>query len=163
MPTSRSLRPPLSRTVALVRDPRRRTIDGAQRHLDLEALRRDPLVDAARGRDVRVVAADCDADVVLGLLAVVGRIERDPAPLRARPLAQLPAGWPAAGQVEFVRFIRSDRKLRLLNRAITMPETVVYEYVTAVLDLATPAADGNLRVLREGEIVATTSITIGGR
>ena len=80
-----------------------------------------------------------------------------------RPLAGLPKGWPASGRIEFVRFIRSDRKLRLLGRAITMPETVVYEYVTAVLDLATQPADGNLRVLREGEIVATASIKIGGR
>jgi putative transposase len=81
---------------------------------------------------------------------------------RPRPLAELPAGWPAAGRVEFVRFIRSDRKLRLLNRAITLPETVVYEHVTAVLDLAIPPAEGNLRVLREGEIIATASIAIGG-
>ena len=83
---------------------------------------------------------------------------------RRRPssLAEPPGGWPAAGRVEFVRFIRSDRKLRLLNRAITMPETVVYEYLTAVLDLAIEPAEGNLRVLREGEIVATASITIGG-
>jgi transposase len=82
---------------------------------------------------------------------------------RPRPLAELPTGWPAAGRVEFVRFIRSDRKLRLLSRAITMPDTVVYEYVTAVLDLAIPPVEGNLRVLRAGEIVATASITIGGR
>ncbi len=86
--------------------------------------------------------------------------EGDPRP--PRPLAELPAGWPATGRVEFIRFIRSDRKLRLLNRAITMPDTVVYEYVTAVLDLAAPP-EGNLRVLREGEIVATASIKIGGR
>lgn len=85
-----------------------------------------------------------------------------PAPTAAPlPLAELPAGWPATGKVEFVRFIRSDRKLRLLNRAITMPETVVYEYVTAVLELAIPAAEGNLRVLREGEIVAAASIRLG--
>jgi putative transposase len=82
---------------------------------------------------------------------------------RPRPLAELPDGWPHAGRVEFVRFIRSDRKLRLLNRAITMPDSVVYEYVTAVLDLATPAAEGNLRILRAGEIVAAASIKIGGR
>ncbi len=87
----------------------------------------------------------------------------DGAPRRPRPLAELPDGWPAAGRVEFVRFIRSDRKLRLLNRAITMPDTVVYEYVTAVLDLAVEPNEGNLRVLRTGEIVATASITVGGR
>lgn len=82
---------------------------------------------------------------------------------RPRPLAELPAGWPATGRVELVRFIRSDRKLRLLNRAITMPETVVYEYVTAVLDLAVQPSEGNLRVLRAGEIIATASIAIGRR
>jgi IS30 family transposase len=81
----------------------------------------------------------------------------------SRPLADLPKGWPPSGRVEFVRFIRSDRKLRLLNRAITVPESLVYEYVTAVLDLALPPAEGNLRVLREGEIVAATSIAIGAR
>jgi len=93
-----------------------------------------------------------------------GRTADEVAPARAAaplPLAELPAGWPAAGKVEFVRFIRSDRKLRLLNRAITMPETVVYEYVTAVLDLAIPAAEGNLRVLREGEILTAASIRLG--
>lgn len=34
---------------------------------------------------------------------------------------------------------------------------------TAALDLALESADGNLRVFREGEIVHTASITIGGR
>lgn len=87
----------------------------------------------------------------------------DSAPRLPRPLAELPSGWPAAGRVEFVRFIRSDRKLRLLNRAITMPETIVYEYVTAILDLAINPSEGNLSVLRAGEIVATASIKIGGR
>ena len=80
-----------------------------------------------------------------------------------RPLAELPQRWPASGRVEFARFIRSDRKLPLLGRPIAMPETILYEYVTAVLDLAIPTADRNLRVLRQGEIVATASITIGGR
>lgn len=90
-------------------------------------------------------------------------IAGESAPRTPRPLAELPDRWPAAGRVEFVRFIRSDRKLRLLNRAITMPDTVVYEYVTAVLDLAVEPNEGNLRVLRAGEIVATASITIGRR
>ena len=87
----------------------------------------------------------------------------DAAPRRPRPLAALPHDWPAAGRVEFVRFIRSDRKLRLLNRAIPMPDALVYEYVTAVLDLSIAPAAGNLRILRAGEIVATASIKIGGR
>jgi len=89
------------------------------------------------------------------------RASGDPRP--PRPLAKLPAGWPATGRVEFIRFIRSDRKLRLLNRAIPMPDALVYEYVTAVLDLSIAPAAGNLRILRAGEIVATASIKIGGR
>ena len=68
-----------------------------------------------------------------------------------------------SGQVEFVRFIRSDRKLRLRGRAIPMPETIVYEYVTAALDLAIPNTEHNLRILRQSEIVATATITIGER
>jgi transposase len=80
-----------------------------------------------------------------------------------RPLAELPQGWPLSGRVEFVRFIRSDRKLRLLGRTIPMPDTTTYEYVTAVLDLAIPNTDDNLRVLRAGEIITTANITIGGR
>jgi ethanolamine utilization protein EutA (predicted chaperonin) len=44
-----------------------------------------------------------------------------------------------------------------------MPNTAVYEYLTAVLDLAIPPAGGNLRVLRAGEIITTASIAIGGR
>ena len=83
-------------------------------------------------------------------------------PRKPRLLAELPAGWPASGRIEFVRFIRSDRKLRILGRAIPMPETTVYEYVIAVLDLALEPSEGNLHVLRAGEIVATAGIKIGG-
>lgn len=84
-------------------------------------------------------------------------------PRKPRQLAELPQAWPDTGKIEFVRFIRSDQKLRLLGRVIPMPDTVVYEYVTAVLDLATPSSDGNLLVLRAGEIVTTANITIGSR
>ena len=51
----------------------------ADRDCDLERLGRGALVDAARGGDVGVVAADADADVVLGLRGVVRRVEREPA------------------------------------------------------------------------------------
>jgi hypothetical protein len=85
------------------------------------------------------------------------------APREPVTLAELPPGWPAGGRVEFIRFIRSDRKLRLMRRSFEMPKTLVYEYVTAVLDLAVPAAAGNLHVLREGELAASASIAIGGR
>ena len=37
------------------------------------------------------------------------------------------------GRVEWIRLIRSDRQLRVLDHTLTMPETVVYEYVTATL------------------------------
>jgi putative transposase len=61
-------------------------------------------------------------------------------PHRPAPLAadQIPAGWPDRGRIEFIRFIRSDHKLRLLGRAIPMPDGTAYQYVTATLDLALP-------------------------
>jgi transposase InsO family protein len=75
------------------------------------------------------------------------------------PLAELGEEWPRQGRIEFIRFIRSDRKLRLLRRGITMPETHVYRYVTATLDLAIPAAEQNLSVCdTDGEIVARESV-----
>ena len=49
-------------------------------------------------------------------------------------LEELPAGWPEHGKVEFIRFIRSDHKLRLLSRAFPMPDGSAYQYVTATLD-----------------------------
>jgi hypothetical protein len=83
---------------------------------------------------------------------------------RPSPIERLPHGWPPTGRIEFVRFIRSDRKLRIMRRALTMPDGAVYEYVTAVLDFGVPMADGNLRVVhRDGELIATASLKIGGR
>ena len=61
-------------------------------------------------------------------------------------LAELPAGWPERGKVEFIRFIRSDHKLRILGRAIPMPDGSAYQYVTATLDLALSAEEHNLLV-----------------
>lgn len=75
------------------------------------------------------------------------------------PLAELPEDWPARGRIEFIRFIRSDRKLRLLRRSIAMPETHVYRYLTAALDLAIPPEDGNLLVTdTDGELVTRSSL-----
>ena len=46
----------------------------------------------------------------------------------------IPSGFRGlSGQVEWIRLIRSDRQLRVLDHSITMPEAVVYEYVTATL------------------------------
>ena len=46
-------------------------------------------------------------------------------------LAELPGRLAGARKVEFIRFIRSDHKLRILGRAITMPDGSAYQYVTA--------------------------------
>ena len=54
---------------------------GRDGDLHRERLLGVPLEHAARRRHVGVVAADGDADVLLVLLAVVGRVERDPATL----------------------------------------------------------------------------------
>jgi putative transposase len=80
-----------------------------------------------------------------------------------KPLAALPPGWPAQGRVEFIRFIRSDCRLRLLRRTITLPERLAYHYVTATLDLALPVAEGNLLVTDHyGELVMRTSLPAPG-
>ena len=71
-------------------------------------------------------------------------------------LDQLPAGWPQQGKVEFIRFIRSDHKLRILGRAITMPDGSAYQYVTATLDLAIAADQHNLLLANDqGELLTT--------
>jgi putative transposase len=73
-----------------------------------------------------------------------------------RAPAELPAGWPERGRVEFIRFIRSDHKLRLLGRAIQVPDGSAYQYVTATLDLAPPAGEHNLLVCNDqGELLTT--------
>lgn len=76
-------------------------------------------------------------------------------PRAARPPEQLPAGWSDHGKVEFIRFIRSDHKLRILGRAITMPDGSAYQYVTATLSLALPADEHNLLVCNDhGEVLS---------
>ncbi len=84
------------------------------------------------------------------------------APRKPTPLAEVPAGWPEQGKVEFIRFIRSDSKLRLLRRQITVPDRLVYRYVTATLDLSIPVAEGNLLIHRQGELVARSELSLKG-
>jgi hypothetical protein len=80
-----------------------------------------------------------------------------------RALADIPAGWPARGRVEFIRFIRSDHKLRLLGRAIRMPDGTAYQYLTATLDLAL-ADQHNLLVSNDqGELITTARLPHPGR
>lgn len=64
----------------------------------------------------------------------------DQAHARAGLCPRLPAAIDAptsfaglAGTVEYIRLIRSNRQLRVLDHTFTMPEAVVYEYVTATL------------------------------
>jgi hypothetical protein len=81
---------------------------------------------------------------------------------RSAPLAidEIPAGRPATGRVEFIRFIRSDHKLRLLGRAIQIPDGHVYQYLTATLDLSITPAHDNLLVCDEhGELITTTRLS----
>ena len=80
---------------------------------------------------------------------------------RSEPLAidEIPAGWPATGRIEFIRFIRSDHKLRLLGRAIQIPDGHAYQYLTATLDLSIAPAHDNLLVCDEhGELITTTRL-----
>jgi len=80
-----------------------------------------------------------------------------------RPLAEIPAGWPVRGRVEFIRFIRSDHKLRLLGRAIAMPDGTAYQYLTATLDLALADQDNLLVSNDHGELIATARLPHPGR
>jgi len=94
------------------------------------------------------------------------RNERRPAaapPARPTPAPDepVPNGWPAEGRVEFVRFIRSDLRLRLYRRSWPLPEALVYSYVTVVLDLATPPEHGNLLVVdADGQPQAELSLPV---
>jgi hypothetical protein len=99
-------------------------------------------------------------------LATQGRAPDETASAAHRaplPLAEIPAGWPARGRVEFIRFIRSDHKLRLLGRAIAMPDGTAYQYLTATLDLGL-ADQHNLLVSNDqGELVTTARLPHPGR
>jgi putative transposase len=94
--------------------------------------------------------------------ATSGRSPDETASTRRReplPVDEVPAGWPAAGRIEFIRFIRSDHKLRLLGRAIAMPDGHAYQYVTAALDLAIEPGQNNLLVCDEhGELITTSRL-----
>ncbi len=48
---------------------------------------------------------------------------------------EIPEELPRKGAVEFIRLIRSDRLLRIMGAKVELPEALVHEYVTAVLDV----------------------------
>ena len=79
------------------------------------------------------------------------------------PPSEIPAGWPAHGRVEFIRFIRSDHKLRLLGRAIPMPDGTAYQYLTATLDLARVDQHNLLVSNDHGELITTARLPHPGR
>jgi putative transposase len=86
--------------------------------------------------------------------------DAQPAP---RPLDEVPAGWPAHGRVEFIRFIRSDHKLRLLGRAIQVPDGTAYQYLTATLDLALTDQHNLLVSNDQGELITSARLPHPGR
>lgn len=93
--------------------------------------------------------------------ATGGRTPEQSAPTEPHtplPVKEIPAGWPEHGRIEFIRFIRSDLRLRILSRAIPMPDGSAYQYVTAVLDLSLPR-DENLRVSdADGQLLTTARL-----
>jgi putative transposase len=99
--------------------------------------------------------------------ATAGRAPNETAAPTPRPpiaTADVPSGWPARGRVEFIRFIRSDHKVRVLGRSFAVPDGSAYQYVTATLDLALPAGNDNLLVSDDqGELLTTGRLSTPGR
>jgi len=71
------------------------------------------------------------------------------------PTEEIPAGWPEHGRIEFIRFIRSDLRLRVLGRAIPMPDGTAYQYVTATLDMSRTDRDNLLVSDTDGQLLTT--------
>jgi len=77
---------------------------------------------------------------------------------------RIPTGWPTRGQVEFIRFIRSDHKVRVLGRAFQVPDGRAYQYVTATLNLALAEDEHNLLICDDqGELLTTGRLPTPGR
>lgn len=80
-------------------------------------------------------------------------------PRTPRPASEIPTGWPEHGRIEFIRFIRSDLRLRILARAIPMPDGSAYQYVTATLDLSLTDGANLLVTGTDGELLTTGRLT----
>ncbi len=91
--------------------------------------------------------------------------ESNPAGVKRAPRApgQIPTGWPKDGKVEFIRFIRSDQQLRVLGRAIPMPDSSAYQYVTATLDLSLVDQDNLLISDTDGQLLTTARLPVPRR
>jgi hypothetical protein len=76
-------------------------------------------------------------------------------PRTPRPASEIPTGWPEHGRTEFIRFIRSDLRLRILGRAIPMPDGSAYQYVTATLDLSLTEGENLLVSDTDGQLLTT--------
>ena len=50
---------------------------------------------------------------------------------------QPPDRLPAKGRIEVVRYIRSNRELGLFGKRITLAETDIHQYVTAIIKVRT--------------------------
>lgn len=90
-----------------------------------------------------------------------GRTPEQSARIKPRaplPAGEIPTGWPDHGRVEFIRFIRSDLRLRILGRAIPMPDGSAYQYVTATLDLSLPDSENLLVADTDGQLLTTARL-----
>lgn len=74
-----------------------------------------------------------------------GRL-RNPLPIDYQP----PTRLPAQGRIEVVRYIRSDRRLDLFGKRITLDETHTHQYVTAIIKVR---AKKFIVVNLDGEII----------
>jgi putative transposase len=91
-----------------------------------------------------------------------GRTPEQSTPTKPRmplPAEEIPTGWPERGRIEFIRFIRSDERLRVLGRSIPMPGGTAYQYVTATLDLSLTDQDNLLISDTEGELLTTARLS----
>lgn len=73
--------------------------------------------------------------------------------LLAQPLTdsyQPPTRLPARGRIEVIRYIRSDRRLNLFGKTITLAEDETYQYVTAIIKVR---AKKLIVVNLDGEII----------
>ncbi|MGA9119917.1 MAG: integrase core domain-containing protein [Bacteroidota bacterium] len=70
-------------------------------------------------------------------------------------LPELPLRKPSVGTYRLIRFIRSDRRLDIFGEKFRVPRDVVYEYVTAIINVK----EHVLTVMHQKEVVVVMSYT----